>query len=90
MHPLLGYFDSPEQVIPAHDPGLEVDCLVCCKTLSKPMVTVSLMLNFPRNRSVFFRAHKMCWDGLSEKEQADYEGGIIDKEIGAADTGGKA
>lgn len=84
MNRLIGYFDSPEQKTPKHDPGLNVECLVCMKILSRPVVTISLMLNSPRNRSCFFRAHKTCWDGLSVEEQAQYEGGIIDREISAS------
>lgn len=40
---IVGWFDSPEQTVPAHDPGLAVNCPVCSKPLSPPMVTHSLL-----------------------------------------------
>jgi hypothetical protein len=79
-HPLLGWFEDASDT-PAHDPGVDgTPCLVCTQGLTRPVVTVSLMLADSRQRSYFFRAHKDCWNGLSEGEQALYEGGVIDYE----------
>lgn len=76
---IFGWFDDADQTTPAHDPGLETICPVCAKTLSRPLKTISLMLMGAKDRSYFFRAHKACWDGLSEEEQSDYEGSLIDR-----------
>lgn len=84
LHPVVrrdvfGYFDSPEQTVPAYDPGLQAPCVVCTQSLlGKPVVTVSLMPDAIRQRSYFFRAHKECWNGISPQEQSAIESSLID------------
>jgi hypothetical protein len=66
-HPLLGYFDSAEQERPTFDPGPDVPCVICYKPLSAPLMTLSAMKP-GGSRSYFYRAHKACYRGLSERE----------------------
>ena len=79
---LIGYFDvcDRDQTTPTYDPSPHCQCLVCMRTLCPPMVTVSLMPKGGR-RSLFFRAHKVCWESLSDDGQRTYEGSIIDLEV---------
>lgn len=82
----VGHFDHPAQVNPFFDPGLDVNCPVCGERLHlRPRKTISLAPCDDESRvtggkSYFFRAHKDCWDGLTEKEQATYEAVVIDQE----------
>lgn len=70
-HPAFyGYFDDPQQVSPAFDPGLSVDCPYCGKKLSAPVVTTSMMRSEHPDRSYFYRAHKAC---LQDATQADID-----------------
>jgi hypothetical protein len=79
LHELVGYFDSPEQTEPAHDPGLEVPCVVCWEPLAAPMVTLSLMwADRSGDKSLFYRAHKDCWSTLDEDEQERYDRSILE------------
>ena len=76
---IFGWFDSPMDEKPTHDPTVEKGlCLVCTKPMSFPLTTISLALQDGADRSYFFRAHKGCWDALSEKEQSEYECSLID------------
>jgi|ERR1035441_6941801 hypothetical protein len=76
---VFGWFDSPDQTTPAHDPGLKTICPVCVKRLSVPMKTISLMPATGSDRSYFFRVHKHCWEGISEHERGEIEGALIDE-----------
>lgn len=79
---VVGYFDAPGTDVPAYDPGLDVQCLVCWKPLrDKPRVTVSLMWKDWHDRSYFFRAHKLCWEGISPAEQQKYEESVLEADI---------
>jgi hypothetical protein len=76
-HPLLGYFDSPEQTTPAYDPGWnETPCLVCMRPLGGPdqIRTTSVML-YDRSdgRSWFYRVHRACDDRLTDDERGRIE-----------------
>lgn len=74
---IYGYFTSGEQTEPEYDPGLEVDCPVCHKQLSRPMVAPSLML-VDDNRSYFYRVHKACYEMLTHEQVSELDGLIID------------
>lgn len=76
----VGWYDSPDALAPAHDPGRHSPCIVCAEKLFAPMVTISLAHEQPENRrySFFFRAHKECWFGLSARDQFLIESAIID------------
>ena len=76
---IFGWFDSSDQTVPAHDPGLKAPCPVCAKELAAPMKTISLMtVDTGSDRSYFFRAHKQCWEGISEHERGEIEGSLVD------------
>lgn len=84
---VFGWFDNASQTTPAHDPGPSGLCPVCCwpveqHSIDNPLVTISVMLEDPakRNRSYFFRAHKLCWEKQTEYQQKLIESSIIDKE----------
>ena len=76
---IFGWFDSPDQTVPAHDPGLKTICPVCAKELSRPMKTISMMtVDTGSDRSYFFRVHKLCWEGITERERDAIEGSLVD------------
>lgn len=76
----IGWYDSPDATCPAYDPGSDCPCIVCMEPLTRPMVTVSLAHENPAQRkySFFFRAHKQCWQDLSDKEHHLIESAVID------------
>jgi hypothetical protein len=83
---VFGWFDLPEQTIPAYDPGPQGLCPVCCWQVGKhsidnPLKTISLAVEDPkqRDRSYFFRAHKNCWERQTEYEQNLIESSLIDQ-----------
>jgi len=83
---IFGWFDSPSQETPVHDPGLNAPCAVCGKTVGKhteknPIMTISLCVEnvLYRDKSYFFRVHKPCWKALDEDEQCLIESSLIDK-----------
>lgn len=74
---IYGYFDQADQLTPAHDPGLAVDCPVCHMPLARPVATTSLMV--PGDvRSYFYRMHKACRDGLTEQQETNIDSILID------------
>ena len=76
---IFGWFDSPDQTVPAHDPGLITICPVCAEELGRPIKTISLVtVDTGSDRSYVFRAHKQCWDGISEHERGEIEGSLVD------------
>lgn len=79
MHPLVGYFDSPTATEPAYDPGVDgTPCVVCAQPLVRPVKTISLMWSdHSGDLSLFFRAHKGCWDGLTDDEKGTYEQAVL-------------
>jgi hypothetical protein len=77
MKSIYGYFSEAHQEEPTYDPGLDVDCPICHQRLSRPMKTISLMLEHD-DRSYFYRVHKACYDALTPDEQSVYDSVIID------------
>ena len=82
---VFGWFDSPEQTMPAHDPGQAAPCVICAWPVNKhsednPLVTISLAVQAKRfrDRSYFFRAHKNCWERQTKHEQTLIESSLID------------
>jgi len=85
---IFGYFDNESDTTPTHDPGPEGLCPVCCHsvgrhTVDNPLKTISLAAYDKkyRNRSFFVRAHKNCWERISEAEQNSIESSVIDEHI---------
>lgn len=60
-----GYFENTSDV-PTYDPGLDVICPVCHKKLTRPVKTISIMLE-DTDKSLFYRTCKSCYDGLSDE-----------------------
>lgn len=83
---IVGYFSSPEQAQPAHDPGLAVPCPVCRLPLHRPLKTISLMLGGD-TRSYFFRTHQACWDNAPAERREAIEGGLVDLLVGLRAVG---
>jgi len=88
---VIGYYDDPTQDTPAHDPGPEGLCPVCCHQVGKhstdnPLKTISLAAYDlkHRTRSYFLRAHKNCWEHVSEDERNKIESSVIDEHIDSA------
>lgn len=73
---LIGYFDNAEQLEPAYDPGLAIDCLICNFRLSKPVKTISL-LKPGDPKSYFYRTHKSCYENLSATAITDLDSTIL-------------
>jgi hypothetical protein len=75
-----GYYTNASET-PDHDPGIAgVPCPVCDEDLSRePRTTISLM-PAGGTRSLFFRAHRSCWQRASEAERQRIESAITDAE----------
>lgn len=73
---IFGWFNDTD-CVPTHDPGLEVNCVICGKPLSLPVKTISLMVVGDMG-SYFYRTHKECYEQLDEKEISAIEGSLID------------
>lgn len=80
---IVGYFDSPDQIEPAHDPGLTAPCVVCAQPLGNEtegphrVRNTSLMWK-GGNRCYFYRYHHDCYFGLDEKEREAIEHSILE------------
>lgn len=77
-----GYFDSPTQIDPKFDPGLDVSCPVCGGMLVEPVKTISIMVP-TSDRSYFYRTHKQCYDGLDDAGKSRVDGLIVDMVVSA-------
>jgi hypothetical protein len=77
----FGWYEDTSQT-PTFDPGITgVSCPVCGDELSRePRVTMSVMPE-KGNRSLFFRAHKRCWNGIDDAAQMRIIGSIVDPEV---------
>ena len=82
---VFGWFVSPEQETPAHDPGPDGICPQCTHpvgrhSIDNPIKTISLAVEDKeyRTRSYFFRAHKNCWDRATPHDQSMIESSVID------------
>jgi hypothetical protein len=80
---LIGFFTDPYASVPDYDPGVPSECAACDRLMrdGDALKTISLSL-LGGDRSLFFRTHKACWEGLSEEERSRIEGEIIDCEVG--------
>lgn len=52
---------------PPHGP-----CIVCAHPLGEPLV-VQVVTPPHSNRQYFYRAHKVCWEGVGKREQLLYD-----------------
>lgn len=82
MSAIYGYFNDADQVTPAYDPGVSVDCPVCGKVLGhhsndNRLVTISVAVD-DDNRSYFYRAHRSCYDALPPEKQSELDWPIVD------------
>jgi hypothetical protein len=75
----FGYFDDPDQTVPAFDPGLDAPCPACLNVHlgNWPVVTISLMVPGD-NRSYFYRMHKRCYEQLNDDQRNIFDSDIID------------
>lgn len=73
---IFGYFLSPYEDTPNHDPGLDTICPICAKQLNKPLKTISLM-KMGDNKSYFYRTHKDCYDNADPDNILDIESSLI-------------
>jgi hypothetical protein len=74
---IFGYFNSPEDEIPAHDPGTNTVCPICTNKLSPPLKTISIMKRHDI-KSYFYRTHKACYESISQDEITNIESSLID------------
>ena len=72
---IFGYYTGRSQIVPTHDPGLEVNCPFCGKKLAAPMQIISFLVPGD-SRSYFYRFHKACYD---EDKACDIESILVDK-----------
>lgn len=85
---IYGYFNRPDDGIPAYDPGFEVPCPICNSpvgrhTAENAIKTISVMVEgdgvSARDiRSYFYRVHAGCYNGLDEEQQAMLDWQIVD------------
>ena len=85
---IFGYYDSASQTVPAHDPGPQGLCPVCCHPVGRhtddnPLKAISLTVvdKRHRDRSFFFRAHALCWKRTTPHEQNMIESSVIDEHV---------
>lgn len=70
----VGYFTSPEQVSPVHDPPFPCACPVCGEPMTSADVrTVSIRLASPPESgapllSLFYRLHRTCAEEISNDD----------------------
>lgn len=79
MPSIFGYFDQPNQSIPAYDPGPSAICPGCQLALDYPFKkvnTFSLMVPGD-NRSYFYRVHKDCLESMSDEDISLVEETIV-------------
>ena len=74
----IGWYDSPEQTTPTHDPPHDGPCIVCVKPLKPDDVRTISVLYQGGNKSLFYRMHKSCALTLTPKEEAMYDGAVLD------------
>lgn len=78
MTSIFGYFDRPDQVLPAYDPGLDVECPFCRNKLDSEYLSHSVM-PLQSDRSYFFR---YCKKHADEPEfhrwRDDFDDTLID------------
>jgi hypothetical protein len=87
---VFGWFGDAAQTEPEHDPGPDAPCPICGHSvgrhsLDNPIKTISLMVEDPakRRNSFFFRAHKRCWEMVSDHERSMVESSLIDHIVDA-------
>ncbi len=78
----VGFFLPGESVNPAHDPGEQGKCLVCCKSLALTGAVMRIGGLIARDgKTYFFRAHKACWARLGDQERTEYEKSLTEHEV---------
>jgi hypothetical protein len=87
---IFGWFGDAAQTEPEHDPGPDAPCPICGHSVGRhsvdnPIKTISLMVEDPakRRNSFFFRAHKRCWEMVSDHERSMVESALIDHIVDA-------
>lgn len=87
---VFGWFGDAAQTEPEHDPGFDALCPICIHPVGRhsednPIKTISLMVEDPskRRNSFFFRAHKRCWEMVSDHERRMVESSLIDHIVDA-------
>ena len=78
---IFGWFSTPQQKVPEYDPGLDINCPFCHKSLrqgKQALVTLSFM-GGRSPRSYFYRVHRDCRGLNSWKREQEIESTIIDK-----------
>lgn len=87
---IFGWFGDAAQTEPEHDPGPDAPCPICVHSvgrhsLDNPIKTISLMVEDPakRQNSFFFRAHKRCWEMVSDHDRSIVESALVDHIVDA-------
>ena len=57
---------------------ISVDCPICCKELCREKLTHSFISSNGEYVTFFYRTHKDCWKGLTEKERKEYDESFVD------------
>lgn len=69
----IGWFDNPHETEPAYDPGISmVDCPFCNESLGRHsptnrLMTISIVSEGVDGKSLFYRAHKDCYQRDAER-----------------------
>lgn len=76
---IYGYYDSPLQPVPVYDPGIvNVCCPICGELLNENNIRTISLMALEDNRSYFYRVHKSCHINLTQEQQANLDGRLID------------
>lgn len=71
----FGWYDRADQKEPTYDPGL-VDCPVCHALVTQDNVRTISLLHDDR-RSLFYRMHRTCAEGLTEDQRDYYDEAVM-------------
>ena len=74
---IFGWFDSPYDTEPAHNPSTDTICPVCGNKLSAVRKTISLYKQ-GTERSYFYRVDTSCYNSMSEEEKNELDYSLID------------
>lgn len=74
---IFGWFDSPFDIEPAHNPSTDVICPSCGNKLSDVRKTISLYKQ-GTDKSYFYRIDSSCYDRMSNEEKDELDWSLID------------
>ena len=79
VHGLIGWYDQADQPRdqPTFDPPHEGPCVICWNPLSPDNVRTVAVMPVGGDRSLFYRVHRTCHEGLDQAERQVYDQVIL-------------